>query len=31
MEILAQLKEFGVDVDALIAELKKILQRGVEL
>lgn len=31
MEILAQLKEFGVDVDALNAELQKILQRGVEL
>lgn len=25
-----QLKEFGVDVDALNAELQKILQRGVE-
>lgn len=31
MEILAQLKEFGVDVNALNAELQKILQRGVEL
>ena len=31
MEILAQLKEFGVEVDALNAELQKILQRGVEL
>ena len=30
-EILAQLKVFGVDVDALNAELEKILLRGVEL
>ena len=31
MELLAQLKEYGVDVNALNAELQKMLQRGIEL
>ena len=31
MELLAQLKEYGVDVNALNAGLQKMLQRGIEL
>lgn len=31
MEIISSLKEYGVDVNALNAELQKMLSRGVEL
>ena len=31
MELLARLKEYGVEVNALNVELQKILQRGIEL